>query len=264
MTFKNRGGEMSFNIINLLQQHVTPIVLVKETDDLLFKKQALTSFYPILLAAINSKPELFEKLRNQLEPDITDIFDENSDITQQILNYISGEASTEEVNHHLNASLAPVLNLLVSEAGSGDIQVIEHLIKGQMPLVLNALPHWSVDLLAMAGIKNSLENIREELKKPEAFVSTSSNKKKKPFPLQYVVLFIVIALLILVIKSLFQHNSESSELKNNDVASEVLSQPYAPKIDEQAASTVLVKNPLPEMENAVQPASSSEIEKTIE
>lgn len=263
MAYKNLGGEMSFNIINLLQQHVTPIVLVKEIDDLLFKKQALTDFYPILLSAINAKPELFEKLHNQLEPDITDIFDENSDITQQILNYISGEASTEEVNKILNASLAPILNLLVSEAGSGDIQVVEHLIKGQMPLVLNALPHWSVDLLAMAGIKNSLEDIREELKKPEDFVSTSSNKKKKPFPFQYVVLFIVIALLIMVIKSFFQHSSESSELKNNGVASEVLSQLHAPQIDEQAASTALV-NPLPEIEKAVQPASSSEIEKDIE
>lgn len=219
MAYKNLGGEMSFNLIYLLQKNVTPILLAEVTEDLLYKKQALTDFYPILLSAINAKPELFEKLHNQLAPNITDIFDENRDVTQQILNYISGEASTEEVNKILNASLAPTLNLLISEAGTDDAQVVEYLIKGQMPLVLNALPHWSVDLLAMTGIKNNVEDIREELKKPEDMPPSRFNKKKKPFPFQYIVLFIVVLLFVMVVRSYLAHEAESDKKTVAEVVS---------------------------------------------
>ena len=195
---------MSLNIINVLQQQVTPIVLAEEKEDIAIKKQALTDFYPILLSAINAKPELFEKLRDQLQPDITDIFDSNLETTQQILNYMSAEASTEAIKTSLNASLAPSLSLLASEAGSSDIQVIKHLIKGQMPLVLNALPAWSDDLLTISGIKKTVEDVREDLKKPEELRATGFSKKKKPFPIQYVVVFILAVLLFMVVKSFLE------------------------------------------------------------
>lgn len=258
MTFKkNRGGEMSLNIINLLQQHVTPIVLADENDDLLLKKHALTDFYSILLTAINSKPELFEQLRSQLEPDIIDVFDGNVDITQQVLNYISGEASTQDVNVLLNASLAPSLNLLVSEAGSSDVQVIEHLVKGQMPVLLNALPHWSVDLLKMAGIKYSIAEIREELKQPEELKIIRSKHNKKSFPMHYLVILILIVLLFMVVRAFISHESENKDIQHENTAvSEVVS--ASSTSEEQVNSKPLVKNPLPEIEKVVQPVSSAE------
>lgn len=247
---------MSLNIINLLKMHVTPIVLADENEDLLFKKQALTDFYTILLTAINSKPELFEQLHNQIEPDITEIFDNNANITQQILNYISGEASTQDVNRLLNASLAPSLNLLVSEAGSSDVQVIEHLVKGQMPVLLNALPHWSVDLLEMAGIQYSITEIREELKQPEKLNSRSKHKKKS-FPMHYVVIVILIILVFMIVRAFIKHESENKKTDHIDAAvSEVI--PTTSNSVEQVNSKPLVNNPLPEIEQAVQPVSSAE------
>ncbi len=82
--------------------------------------------------------------------------------------------------------------------------MIGHLIKGQMPLVLNALPAWSDDLLRISGIRNSVEEVREELKKPEELRATRSGKKKKPFPIQYVVVFILAVLLFMVVKSFLE------------------------------------------------------------
>lgn len=229
---------MSFNIIYLLQQQVTPIVLAEEKEDFLFKKQALTDFYPILLSAINAKPELFEKLRDQVQPDITEIFDNNLETTQQVLNYISGEASIEDVNSILNASLGSSLNLLVSEAGSSDIQVVRHLIKGQMPLVLNALPAWSDDLLTISGIKKTVEDVREELKKPEKLRATSSGKKKKPFPIQYVVVFILAVLLFMVVKSYLEQSDDDVENKNAAEVSEVVSVSSAQNTETEASSVI--------------------------
>lgn len=54
---------MLTNIIELLQQQVTPMVLQSETEHLLEKKHALDNFYPILLSLLKDKPEYISELQ---------------------------------------------------------------------------------------------------------------------------------------------------------------------------------------------------------
>ncbi len=74
---------MNINLIDLLKQKVSAIVLEGETEYLSEKSQALSSFFPILLALFKSKPELIGNLQSQLNPRLSDIFVAHPDLKQQ-------------------------------------------------------------------------------------------------------------------------------------------------------------------------------------
>ena len=186
---------MSFNLLQTLKATVSPVALEQETEDILYKKQALTEFYPILILIVSAKPELFDKLNNCISPQIVDLFDEDEKITQQFLNYLSGEASTEQTKNVMNKSIAPTLNFLVSEAGSNDIQVILHAIKNHRDYIVQALPHWASDLLRLLGIEVEAKKMVEYL--PDY----SYRKYRKSNIFQWVLMVVLSCTLVLLVNA---------------------------------------------------------------
>ena len=194
---------MSFNLLQTLKATVSPVALEQETEDILYKKQALTEFYPILILIVSAKPELFDKLYNCISPQIVDLFDEDEKITQQFLNYLSGEASTEQTKNVMNKSIAPTLNFLVSEAGSSDIQVILHAIKNHRDYIVQALPHWASDLLRLLGVE-------VEAKKMVKYLPDYSYRKyRKSNIFQWVLMVVLSCTLVLLVNALINDKFET-------------------------------------------------------
>ena len=108
---------MQTDLIDLLKQSVSSIVLEGETQHLLEKNQALSSFYPILLSILNSRPELIDTLQRQLNPRVGDVFGANLSLKQQFMDMVSGTAPQDEIENTLNRSIAPSLNFLENQAG---------------------------------------------------------------------------------------------------------------------------------------------------
>ena len=97
---------MNINLIDLLKQKVSAVVLEGETEHLSEKSQALSSFYPILLSIFKSKPELISNVQNQLNPRLSDIFSANPALKNQFLEQISGTVPTAVIESTLNRSIA--------------------------------------------------------------------------------------------------------------------------------------------------------------
>ena len=191
---------MSKSLIAELQQKVSFIVLDGETENLHAKTQALSDFYPILLSAINAKPELFDELQDELNPDILTIFAGNHAIKKQVLDFIGGDAPKDEIESVLNRSIAPTLNFLVNTAGTTNFNTIQHFLKMQMPLILNALPQWASELLESIGIKNSIADIRQTLPRQNNYRKAQKNKT---FIFPIVALVIIVILLAVILYSIF-------------------------------------------------------------
>src|SRR5699024_9265350 len=111
---------MNINLIELLRQKVSAIVLEGETEYLSEKSQALSSFFPILLSIFKSRRALIDTLQNQLNPRLEDIFTSNPALKPQFLEQISGTVPTSTIENTLNRAIAPTLNFLENEAGSAE------------------------------------------------------------------------------------------------------------------------------------------------
>ena len=129
---------MNMNLIDLLKQKVSAMVLEGETTHLSEKSQALSNFLPILLSILKAKPDLITNLQHQLNPRLGDIFNINPTLKQEFLQQISGTVPTETIESTLNRSIAPTLGVLEDEAGSSEPSAIIHLIETQWPAVTSA------------------------------------------------------------------------------------------------------------------------------
>lgn len=139
-------------IIDLLRQQVSSIVLDGETQFLSEKSNALSSFYPILLSILKSKPGLLDTLKNHLNPRLGDLLGGNSAIKTQLLDTIRGSAPADEIEGTLTKSLLPTLGFLENQAGSSDPEAIQHLLNTQEDSIKSALPAWALPILSALGI----------------------------------------------------------------------------------------------------------------
>lgn len=191
---------MNINLIDLLKQKVSAIVLEGETEYLSEKSQALSSFFPILLALFKSKPELIGNLQSQLNPRLSDIFATHPDLKQQFLEQVSGTVPTGTIESTLNHSIAPTLGFLESEAGSSEPSAIAHLIETHWPAVSSALPHWAPALLSALGISIASGHALHQAPAVEPYRAVEE-KKKSSFLLPLIAFIILAALLALMFKA---------------------------------------------------------------
>lgn len=207
---------MNINLIDLLKQKVSAIVLEGETEYLSEKSQALSSFFPILLALFKSKPELIGNLQSQLNPRLSDIFATHPDLKQQFLEQISGTVPTGTIESTLNHSIAPTLGFLESEAGSSEPSAIAHLIETHWPAVSSALPHWAPALLSALGVSIAAGHALHQAPAVEPYRAVEE-KKKSSFLLPLIAFIILAALLALMFKA-------CSDKKETEPASGVATQ----------------------------------------
>ncbi len=191
---------MNINLIDLLKQKVSAIVLEGETEYLSEKSQALSSFFPILLALFKSKPELIGNLQSQLNPRLSDIFATHPDLKQQFLEQISGTVPTGTIESTLNHSIAPTLGFLESEVGSSEPSAIAHLIETHWPAVSSALPHWAPALLSALGVSIASGHALHQAPAVEPYRAVEE-KKKSSFLLPLMAFIILAALLALMFKA---------------------------------------------------------------
>ncbi|MEG1856247.1 MAG: OmpA family protein [Acinetobacter sp.] len=207
---------MNINLIDLLKQKVSAIVLEGETEYLSEKSQALSSFFPILLALFKSKPELIGNLQSQLNPRLSDIFATHPDLKQQFLEQVSGTVPTGTIESTLNRSIAPTLGFLESEAGSSEPSAIAHLIETHWPAVSSALPHWAPALLSALGVSIASGHALHQAPAVEPYRAVEE-KKKSSFLLPLIAFIILAALLALMFKA-------CSDKKETEPASGVATQ----------------------------------------
>ncbi|TCB51483.1 OmpA family protein [Acinetobacter sp. ANC 4779] len=189
---------MNINLIDLLKQKVSAIVLEGETEYLSEKSQALSNFFPILLAIFKSKPELIGNLQSQLNPRLTDLFETNPNLKRDFLEQISGTVPTGAIESTLNRSIAPTLGFLENEAGSSEPSAIAHLIETHWPAVSSALPHWAPVLLSALGVGLASEHSLHQA--PETHVVVEE-KKKSSFLLPLIGFIILAVLLALMFRA---------------------------------------------------------------
>lgn len=189
---------MNINLIDLLKQKVSAIVLEGETEYLSEKSQALSNFFPILLAIFKSKPELIGNLQSQLNPRLTDLFETNPDLKREFLEQISGTVPAGAIESTLNRSIAPTLGFLENEAGSSEPSAIAHLIETHWTAVSSALPHWAPALLSALGVGLASEHALHQA--PETHVVVEE-KKKSSFLLPLIGFIILAVLLALMFRA---------------------------------------------------------------
>lgn len=191
---------MNMNLIDLLKQKVSAMVLEGETAHLSEKNQALSSFFPILLAILKSKPDLITNLQHQLNPRLGDIFNINPTLKQEFLQQISGTVPTETIESTLNRAIAPTLGVLEDEAGSSEPSAIIHLIETQWPAVTSALPHWAPALLSALGINTASGQTLHQAPPVDPY-RVPEEKRKSGFLIPLIVFLILAALLAFIFKS---------------------------------------------------------------
>ncbi len=145
---------MTLDIVELLKQKVTAMVLDGDSDFLVEKKQALAAFYPFLLTLLKAKPGLLKELTNQLNPRIADLFTSNSGLKQQFLQHLSPTIPAEETEKTLNRAIAPTLSVLENEAGSSDSNAIVSFLQSQWHNIQSKLPAWALPLLTGLGVSS--------------------------------------------------------------------------------------------------------------
>ncbi|MEJ2897987.1 OmpA family protein [Acinetobacter sp. NS-4] len=191
---------MNMNLIDLLKQKVSAMVLEGEATHLSEKNQALSSFFPILLSILKSKPDLITNLQHQLNPRLGDIFNINPTLKQEFLQQISGTVPTETIESTLNRAIAPTLGVLEDEAGSSEPSAIIHLIETQWPAVTSALPHWAPALLSALGINTASGQTLHQAPSVDPY-RVPEEKRKSGFLIPLIVFLILAALLAFIFKS---------------------------------------------------------------
>ena len=140
------------NIIELLKQQVTAKVLQGDNEFQDEKIGALSTFYPILLSILKSKPELITTLQQNLNPRLGDVFNHNPEAVQHFLGLIDGNAPVQHIENTLNHSIAPTLAVLADQAGTDDKHGIFDFIKSQWDYIQGALPVWATGLFSTLGL----------------------------------------------------------------------------------------------------------------
>ena len=168
---------MLTNIIELLQQQVTPIVLQSETEHLLEKKHALDNFYPILLSLLKEKPDYITELQNHLNPRLSDLFKAHQSLKEKFIEAIGATAPPSEIEETLNHAIAPTLGVLETQAGSSDQHTIEHFLLNHNTDIAVALPLWAKPLLAALGVNTLVGQTLHQSPSNASYIGTKRQNR---------------------------------------------------------------------------------------
>lgn len=186
------------DIIEVLKQKVSAMVLDGEKDYVVEKNQALGAFYPILLALLKSKPGLIQSLQNQLNPRLADLFNGNSGLKQQLLQHLSPTIPVDQTEETLNRAIAPTLNVLENEAGTADGDGIAHFLSTQWANIQRHLPTWALPILTGLGVSTATAQNVHPTPTP---VQHPKEEKKSGFLLPLIAFLILAALLAFLFKA---------------------------------------------------------------
>lgn len=224
MKIMRRAWSISMNIdlIELIKQHVSSIVLDGDTENLFEKNSAISQFIPVLLNLFRSKPQLIETFQKQLNPRLSDIFVSNPSLKDQFLQHVGGAAPASQIEHTLNQSIAPTLGILENEAGSSDPQAITHLLDNHADSILAAVPQWALPLLAGLGINTAVGKTLHQAPviEPEPIIV---EEKKSNWLLPLIALLVLLGLITFLYKAC--SNKEEPATSSTTVAQPAASQP---------------------------------------
>ncbi|KGT46509.1 OmpA family protein [Acinetobacter sp. HR7] len=145
---------MNTDLIERLKTNVTPSVLQGETEYVAEKDQALGQFYPILLSILRANPDRVDSLTNQLNPKVSELFAEKSELKQQVLEHISSQSNgvpQDQLEQTLNRSIKPTIEYLKTEAEASTPDAVNYVIETNNESIQKAVPTWASPLLLSMG-----------------------------------------------------------------------------------------------------------------
>ncbi|OTG65985.1 OmpA family protein [Acinetobacter silvestris] len=183
------------DLINILKEKVTPIVLKDTTSHITEKGNVLTTFYPFFLSLLKARPDLISTLQNSLNPRLVDIFHSNFAAKDHLLQAINLGLPQHELEATLNQSIAPTLGVLQDLAGSDKKQDILQLLEQNADSFTGLLPPWAksiVGTVGLASVGTAASAIRQ--------ATPAATHKKSGFLLPIIALLILAAIAALLFK----------------------------------------------------------------
>ncbi|WP_347453850.1 hypothetical protein [Acinetobacter thermotolerans] len=116
--------------------------------------QALGQFYPILLSILRANPDRVDSLTNQLNPKVSELFAEKSELKQQVLEHISSQSNgvpQDQLEQTLNRSIKPTIEYLKTEAEASTPDAVNYVIETNNESIQKAVPTWASPLLLSMG-----------------------------------------------------------------------------------------------------------------
>ena len=159
---------MGANLIELLKDRVSPLVLKSDSTHIVEKDQALSQFYPVLLTILRARPVLIHELNGQLHPTLSTLLQNNVSLKNQLLAKLGQQVPPSHLENLLEQSITPSLNFIAGEAGASSPQAISNLLDQHAETIQQYLPHWVGPLLSSMGI--SVPSV----------ASSNSNASEKP------------------------------------------------------------------------------------
>lgn len=203
---------MSANLIELLKEHVSTIVLKGESEHIFEKDQILNQFYPVLLTILKSKPHLIDSLSQQLNPNLVELFDGNTALKNQFVGQFSTVLPDNRTEHVLAQSIAPTLNFLKAEAGSGQPDAVSHLIEQHTAEINQYLPVWAAPILEFLGIP-LLRDKEMPQYHSENELPTETSEVEREMGKRSWIPFIILLLLTLIVLFLYKQCREPDSTK---------------------------------------------------
>lgn len=199
------------DLISLLKEKVTPVVLKGESTYLTEKSTALAEFFPFLLAVLKAKPSLISLFQNNLNPRLGDLFNTQSELKEQYLQSVSQHVPQDEIEHVLNRSIPATLNVLEDEAGSHDPTVIQHFLEQYHADIGEGLAPWARGILAALGLGTltSTANVTTQPPYSAPVQAPLEEKKKSSFWPALIALLILLFLAFWLLRSC--KNNETTE-----------------------------------------------------
>ena len=143
------------NLVNILKERVTPIVLKETTTHVIEKGNILATFYPFFLSALKARPDLISTLQNSLNPRLVDIFHSNFAAKDHLLQAINLGLPQHELEATLNQSITPTLAVLGDLAGSDSKQDILYLLEKNSDSFTSVLAPWAKSIVGTLGLSSA-------------------------------------------------------------------------------------------------------------
>ncbi|OTG83115.1 OmpA family protein [Acinetobacter sp. ANC 4648] len=183
------------DLINILKERVTPVVLKDATTHLTEKGNVLATFYPFILSLLKARPDLISTLQNSLNPRLVDIFHSNFAAKDHLLQAINLGLPQHELETTLNQSIAPTLGVLQDLAGSDKKQDILHLLEQNADSFTGLLPPWAKSIVGTVGL-SSVGTATSQIQQ----ATSVTPHKKSGFLLPIIALLILAAIAVFLFK----------------------------------------------------------------
>ncbi|NHB57072.1 OmpA family protein [Acinetobacter sp. 194] len=209
------------DLIQILKERVIPVVLKQDLSNQDFNQQdatitnekqsVLSLFFPILLIILRAKPKLIESLQHNLNPRLSDLFQQDTQSKQQLIQSIQHSLPYDQVENLLDRSIAPTLNVLEDLAGSREPDDIARFLDRSRETIRGTLPIWSLPILGAMGIHyDNLKPLTDPTVKtvPVEKAHAEPEKKKGGFLLPLIALLILALIVAFLWRSCQEKNQK--------------------------------------------------------